>query len=117
MSDTSTALDGEIIGPERLGGGEPPNVSFALQEGQKRTGRPGVAPPAYRISNKLDKALCNLVAGAQTIKDAAEQVGMNRTALSKLDRLMDARSEYVQLGAAKDLANRAGYAPPKDQLI
>jgi hypothetical protein len=101
---------------------------------------------AYKIGRKLDKALKALVNGAPTITAAAELAGMNRTALhlalkkqhvldyldeqvaqatrtrgikalAKLDRLMDARSEYVQLEAARDLADRAGYRPPKDERV
>lgn len=93
----------------------------------------------------MSAGLDALVHGARTITDAAESAGMRREALSlalrkphaqeELDRrLRDAmkrrgvkalanieflgdmaKSEYVRLEASKDLANRAGYIPPKEQ--
>ena len=40
------------------------------------------------------------------------------TALHVIDRLMNtARSEYVQLEAAKDMANRAGWQPPERKQV
>lgn len=103
-------------------------------------------PRHYRITQKVHAALDALVHGARSITDAAEAAGMRREALSRalqkphvqeeLDRrvrdamrrrgvkalaiiehLSDgARSEYVKLEASKDLANRAGYLPPKEPL-
>lgn len=97
------------------------------------------------ISRKLSAGLDALVHGARTITDAAESAGMRREALSlalrkphvqeELDRRVRdamkrrgvkalanieflgdmAKSEYVRLEASKDLANRAGYIPPKEQ--
>lgn len=104
-------------------------------------------PRHHKISAKVHAALDALVHGARSITDAAQAAGMRREALSRalqkshvqeeLDRrvrdalrrrgvkalatienLSDgARSEYVRLEASKDLANRAGYIPPKEPLV
>jgi hypothetical protein len=140
-SAMSDALNGEILGPGNApGGGRSPDVDLAVLDTP-------VAPPTnYKIGRKLNDALTAMVNGANTIQAAAELAGMNRCslslalkkphviarldelvatatrtrgikALSKLERLMEARSEYVQLEAARDLADRAGYTPPKDAPV
>lgn len=101
-------------------------------------------PRHHKISAKVHAALDALVHGARSITDAAQTAGMRREALSRalqkdhvqeeldrrvrdamrrrgvkalatIEQLSDgARSEYVKLEASKDLANRAGYIPPKE---
>lgn len=101
----------------------------------------------YKIGRKLERALGEYITNGGVITDAAQAAGMSREALSRalkrdhvrerldtlmadfkvrsgmkalgvMDRLMDkAKSEYVRLEAAKTMADRAGHAPPKDNVV
>lgn len=128
----------EIIEPGKAAGGDPANrVSVSVSAAIAEANKP--APAHYRIGRKLGRALNEIVHGAPSITAAAERVGMTREGLSlalgkphviaelerrvriqqaargakamfRLEHLMDnARSEYVQLEAAKATADRSGY--------
>lgn len=131
----------ELLEPVQGGGGDPRSLTVSI--GKSPTTPEPVDAAHYKIGRKLSRALNEIVHGARTVTEAAERSGMSREGLSKalgkghvvaelerrvrteqvvrgaksmhkLSHLMDAaRSEYVQLEAAKATADRSGYAVNK----
>jgi hypothetical protein len=127
------------------GGGDAPRQGEIVPTRPDTLGR--MQPVHYKIGAKLNKALAEYVRNGANATKAAQHAGMapetvmralkkqhvierleeivraSKTAtgikaLARIDALIDgAKSEYVQLEAAKTAADRAGHAPPKGERV